>query len=160
MGVCVGPEKARYLPVDDPIEVAVLHALVVLVLVGVERLVDVPAVFDRHREAGQAVLHGDGVRGRTERGVAVGDERGLHVHERCVRLLRVLAVRDQVPARAEQDRIGARVRLRLADMVDTLTLQLRVVELMRQHAAVAANLCDVQRAKVAVVRITQAHHQC
>eukprot|EP00322_Chrysochromulina_rotalis_P028754 CAMPEP_0115846842 /NCGR_PEP_ID=MMETSP0287-20121206/10070_1 /TAXON_ID=412157 /ORGANISM="Chrysochromulina rotalis, Strain UIO044" /LENGTH=326 /DNA_ID=CAMNT_0003300647 /DNA_START=998 /DNA_END=1979 /DNA_ORIENTATION=- len=61
-------ELARH----DPVEVAVLDALVVLVLVGIKRLVIVPPQGDALVEACEAVQHGERVARRSQLGTSDG----------------------------------------------------------------------------------------
>mmetsp|Transcript_71417 Transcript_71417/g.141595 ORF Transcript_71417/g.141595 Transcript_71417/m.141595 type:complete len:264 (+) Transcript_71417:708-1499(+) len=114
---------------DDPVEVAILHSLIVLILIRIESLVVVPAELDGLREALQAMVHGERVARRAERGVAVRHERRLHVLEfrPCLRHSPTMA--DDQPRRAQEDRVCSRVCLWLADMIDLFTLQLWVAKL-------------------------------
>jgi hypothetical protein len=148
-----GPREGEEFVGHDPVEVAVLDALVVLVLVRVESSMVVPA--ERHGlgEAAEAVEDGDRVRGRAERRVAIRHERRLRVAEEGPRLLGRATLADDEIGAAEQDRVGARVGLRLADVVDALVGQLRILQLVIEHAAVPAELRNVERPKVAVVRV-------
>ena len=73
-------------------------------------------------------------------------------HDRA-HLIRGRVVVEVAPAADEEHGVGAGVVLRPAAVHDALPLLRRVCQLLVQDAAVAADLRDVERPKVAVVRV-------
>ena len=115
----LGPEKASSLPGQDPVEVAVLDGLVVVVLVGVEgRARFAPVVEDsgdfRPVDSGDDVPGREVERRRPRGGVSEGHER-LERRERRVRALGVAPEQDDGEDPAEHGGVGVGVGVRAGD---------------------------------------------
>eukprot|EP00965_Chrysotila_dentata_P202778 6181307-Pleurochrysis_carterae.AAC.3 len=105
-----GEELARH----DPVEVAILDALVVLVGFDVELVGVEPAELARLAQPSEAVQHRQVEERLPHRGVAVRAERRPQPRERLPRLLGRLVVVQHLPRGEQQHRVSARVMLRSA----------------------------------------------
>lgn len=144
----MGPSKGQKLALEAPVQVPILHLLVVLVLLDVELGQVEESVFAGAAEAVERVENGQGEGANGGRGVVPGGEGRRDGAEGPERLLGRLVVVQHAPGGEQEDRVGSLVRVRRAKVVNRLVLELRVGQLGVEHRAVPVHVAQIQRAKV------------
>ena len=149
-----GTHEGQELAWDDPVQVAILDLLVVLVLASVERLEVVPSKSDSLLEAIQAVRNGAVVVAVATAGVAEGLEVGLVDLELAEGLLGIHLEDNNHESTHEVGRVSDLGELSaLCIVVDAcLTLEAVTLEQLLQLTAVAMRHGEVQRTEVFVER--------
>eukprot|EP01136_Pigoraptor_vietnamica_P014682 Opistho-1_new@57093 len=142
--------KRDELPGNDPVQVAVLHALKVLVFFEVEGGEVEETAPNGLVHAAQAVQKRQVVRRRPVRRVAERLKRRIDADERLVGLLRGALETDDGEASHEARGVGALRGVKARVVVDDLVLQRRHLELLLQQNAVSIEHRQVERAKVSI----------
>jgi len=144
-----GDELARH----NPVQIAVFHFLIRLVLSHVEGGVVVPAEGDGVLEALEAVQVGAAVRAVAHRGVAVGNELVVVGAERVPGLVGRLFETDYHEGAHEERRVALLGVVKRSVVVNFIVLVLLVIHQFLQLLAEQVHFAQVERAEVGEKRL-------